>query len=290
MLSAVIEGIKAERPELRLRVAASHTELFLHNPHVEETLYEGRLKKRDPQLLERYTRTYFRPPQERYLQVSGHLIDDMYARAGVELRERPRQPRIYLTEAELSFRARQIEALPRPRIAIVPFGKSSVRLPNKIYPADQWSELTRLLGTLEGTLLHLGTKKEGPLAPNAVDLRDIGYRNMAGVLKRCDLLITHVSGIMHLAAAVRTPAVVLYGAAEHPAISGYPWNRNLYTPIDCGPCWLEESCSHHSCMRSLTPEVVLGEVRQALGELEATGGTSPGSAHLPHVMLSGSHR
>lgn len=269
MLSAVIEGIKAERPELRIRVAANHPELFLHNPHVEEALYEGRLKKRDPKLLERYTRTYFRPPQERYLQLTGHLIDDMYARAGIELRDRPHQPRIYLTDAELKFRERQIEALPRPRIAIVPFGKSSVRLPNKIYPADQWSALTQLLGTLEGSRVHLGTRAEGPLAEGAVDLRDIGYRHMASVLRRCDLLITHVSGIMHLAAAVRTPALVLYGAAEHPAISGYPWNRNLYTPIECGPCWMEEPCSHHSCMRGLTPQVVLAEVRDMLINLKA---------------------
>lgn len=271
MLSAVIEGLKAERPELRIHVAASHPELFRHNPHVERALYEGRLKKWRPNELERYVRVHFRPPEARHLQVSGHLIDDMYARVGIPLRERPRQPRIYLSEQERQFRASQIEALPRPRIAIVPFGKSTVRLPNKIYPADQWTELTRLLTGIGGTLLHLGTRREGPLAQGAEDYRDIGYRHTASVLQRCDLLITHVSGIMHLAAAVRTPAVVLYGAAEHPAISGYPWNRNLYVPIDCGPCWLETPCDHHSCMKQLTPERALAEVRAALSA--ASGGT-----------------
>lgn len=274
MLSAVIEGLKAERPELRIHVAASHPELYRHNPHVEVVRYEGRMKKWRSAELERYLCVYFRPPDQRRfntpeeerLQVARHLIDDMYDRVGIPLRARPRQPRIYLSTAEQEFRARELEALPHPRIAIVPFGKSTVRLPNKIYPADQWTELTRLLRGLGGTLLHLGTRREGPLAEGARDFRDIGYRHTAAVLQHCDLLITHVSGIMHLAAAVRTPAVVLYGAAEHPAISGYPWNRNLYIPIECGPCWLESPCDHHSCMKQLTPERVLREVREALRE------------------------
>jgi ADP-heptose:LPS heptosyltransferase len=267
MLSAVIEGLKAERPELRIRVAACHPEIFAHNPHVEELLYEGRMKKWRPADLERFERIHFRSPEERYLQISGHLIDDMYQKVGIPLQQRPRQPRIYLTPREERYQAAELDALPRPRIAVVPFGKSTVRLPNKIYPADQWRELTRLLRGLGGSLLHLGSCQEGDLAEGARDFRDIGYRHTAAVLRKSDLLVTHVSGIMHLAAAVRTPAVVLYGAAEHPAISGYPWNRNLYVPIDCGPCWMETPCSHHSCMRQLTPERALAEIEAALASV-----------------------
>jgi heptosyltransferase-2 len=100
--------------------------------------------------------------------------------------------------------------------------------------------------------------------PGALEFRDIGYRKTAGVLRHCDLLVTHVGGIMHLAAALRVPAVVLYGAAEHPAISGYPWNRNVYIPIECGPCWMRDPCSHLSCMRRLTPEMAMAEVRTAV--------------------------
>jgi ADP-heptose:LPS heptosyltransferase len=264
MLSAVIEGLKAERPELRIRLAANHPELFYHNPHVEEVLYEGQLKKFNRPLLERYVRTQFRPPTERYLQISGHLIDDMYARVGVPLAQRPHQPRIYLTERELAYDQRRLERLPRPRIAVVPNGKPRVRLPNKVYPADQWAELSAMLLSEAGTVIQLGSRQDGPLLQGAADYRDIGYRRTAAVLRHCDLLVTHVSGIMHLAAAVDTPAVVLYGAAEHPAISGYPQNRNLYVPIECGPCWMETPCDHHSCMRQLTPGRVMEEIRDVL--------------------------
>jgi ADP-heptose:LPS heptosyltransferase len=270
MLAAVIEGVKAEHPELRVRVAADHPEIFWHNPNVEHVIGVHRLRKRYPDEYARYREVERRPPAARYMQVSGHLLDDMYDSVGVPLRSRPHMPRIYLTWLERRY-GRTAQRLPRPRIAVAPHGTVDVKLPNKVYPPDQWLALGQRLVAEYGSVLHVGSSAEGPLLPGAVDFRDLGYRRTASVLKRCDLLVTHVGGIMHLGTAVGVPTVVLYGAAEHPAISGYPWNRNLYTPIECGPCWLQEPCSHHSCMRRLTPDVVLEEVRTAL--LHGAGGT-----------------
>lgn len=270
MLSAVIEGIRTEHPALPIEVAADHPEIFQHNPHVRRVLYRGRLKKWARGYLEQFKAVHFRSPEERYLQVEGHLIEDMYRCVGLPLREHPRQPRIYLTQREWEFGS-ELDRLPRPLVAVVPNGKPRIRLPNKLYPADQWSALAPLLAALPATLVQIGSRQDGPLLEGAQDYRDLGYRKTAAVLKRCDLLVTHVSGLMHLAAAIRLPSVVLYGAAEHPAISGYPRNRNLYIPIECGPCWMETPCSHHSCMRQLTPETVLEAVREALASAPEIG-------------------
>lgn len=266
MVSAVVEGVKAEYPDRRIYMRVRHPEIFHLNPHVESFEHHRRIRKRYPEILGRYAHLTGREPQARHLQVSGHLIEDMYGCVGLPVAHRPRQPRIYLNEREEAYREKQLERLPRPRIAVAPHGKQNVRLPNKIYPADQWHELGRLLRPVAGSLIHLGTRKDGPLLKGALDMRDLGYRKTASVLQRCDLLVCHVGGLMHLAAAVRTRAVVLYGAAEHPAISGYEWNRNVYVPIECGPCWMEEPCSHLSCMRLLTPEYALREVEAALAE------------------------
>src|SRR5436305_6477030 len=78
MLTAVIEGLKAERPELRIFLAASQPELFRGNPHIENVQDEGRLKKWARARVGDYLLVSFRSPAERYLQISGHLIDDMY--------------------------------------------------------------------------------------------------------------------------------------------------------------------------------------------------------------------
>lgn len=281
MLAAVIEGIKAEHPEYRIHLVADHPEMFWHNPHVDEVVRLSQLRRTDPGRLADYLEVVRRPPRARYMQTSGHLLDDMYACVGIPLRQRPHEPRLYLTARELRFRSREIERLPRPRIAIAPHGAPDVKLPNKVYPPGQWQAVARQLVASAGSVLQVGTRREGALVPGALDYRDLGYRHTASVLRRCDLLVTHVGGIMHLGAAFRVPTVVLYGAAEHPAISGYPWNRNLYTPIECGPCWMEERCSHLSCMRRLTPEVVMQEIRVALE-------TGPGGTQeFPAQVLEG---
>jgi ADP-heptose:LPS heptosyltransferase len=264
MLSAVIEGIKAERPELRFRLAVNHPELFAGNPHVEETLRLRLVRRRCPTRLGRYQYLVHRSPEERHLQTQGHLIDDLYRAIGVSLRRRPRDPRIYLTDRELNFRARVLERLPRPIVAVVTHGKARVNLPNKIYPPDQWAELAARLAREYPTVLQLGSREDGPGLSGCHDWRDLGLRRTASVLRRCDLLVCHVGGIMHLARAVGAPTVALYGAAEHPNISGYVENRNLYTPIECGPCWSRDPCSHWSCMRHLTPERVMDEIHVAL--------------------------
>jgi ADP-heptose:LPS heptosyltransferase len=264
MVSAVLEGLKAERREMRVHLAVARPEIFEGNPHVEHMVEVGRLKKAAPDVLERYLFLKARQPVERQKNPSGHLIDDMYAKIGVPLVNRPRQPRIYLTDAELAYREKELAGLPHPRVAVVPHGKRHVKLPNKIYPGEQWEELARLLVATGWTIIQLGTRKEGPLLPGAVDFMDIGYRRSAAVLRHVDLLVCHVGGLMHLGAAMGTPAVVLYGAAEHPAISGYSTNRNLYVPIECGPCWMQAVCDHHSCMRALTPAIAMAEIRAAL--------------------------
>jgi ADP-heptose:LPS heptosyltransferase len=280
MLSAIIEGIAAERPDLRIAVAADRPEIFARNPHVAVLHAVRTLRRRDPVELARYREVTRRPPEARRFQTSGHLLDDMYASIGVALRERPHQPRLYLGWLERHFRARTLRALPRPRIAISAHGVPDVKLPNKIYPPDRWPALATALASLGGSVLQLGSRSEGPLLPHALDWRDLGYRRTAAVLARCDVLVTHVGGLMHLGAAMGVPAVVLYGAAEHPAVSGYPWNRNLYTPIVCGPCWLTTPCGHHSCMRRLAVDVVLAEVRAALA------GAPAGTRELTTAVLT----
>jgi ADP-heptose:LPS heptosyltransferase len=264
MLSAVLEGIRAERPEISVHVAAIHPEIFWHNPHVESVVLLNHLARQGRERLEEYLHVHPRPPEERHAPGVAHLIDDMYRCVGIAVAGRPHQPRIYLTARERRFRRGILEGLARPRIAIVPHGNRRALLPNKLYPAAQWEAVAHRLGDLGGALVQLGTADDGPLLPGAVDMMDIGFRRTAAVLERCDLLVTPVGGIMHLAAAVGTPAVVLYGAAEHPEVSGYPQNRNLYVPIECGPCWMRTPCSHHSCMKRLEPEIVVEEVRAAL--------------------------
>ncbi len=62
-------------------------------------------------------------------------------------------------------------------------------------------------------------------------------RQTMALLSRCDLLVCNDSGIMHLAAAVGTPLLALFGS-ENPVRFG-PWSPRaevIYKAFPCSPC------------------------------------------------------
>ena len=89
-------------------------------------------------------------------------------------------------------------------------------------------------------------------------------RQLIALLRRGRLFIGCDTGPMHLAAAVRTPVVALFGPAD-PERTG-PWgagHRVLRVPPPCAPC-NRKTCNQprHACMEDLTVD----RVRQAAVE------------------------
>jgi len=84
-------------------------------------------------------------------------------------------------------------------------------------------------------------------------------------------LVTNDSGPMHIAGAVGTPFVAIFGPT-HPNLGfvpGYPTGSVLHTGIPCSPCSIhgEKPCWMKSrfCMDDITWEMVLEELRDIMG-------------------------
>ena len=95
---------------------------------------------------------------------------------------------------------------------------------------------------------------------------------LVGLLARADLVISNDTGPMHLAAAVGTPTLALFGATD-PAVSsplGRGMRRLIYDPEPCSPCFLR-TCPlpGHPCFTKLGTERVC---REAQSMLAATAG------------------
>jgi len=95
---------------------------------------------------------------------------------------------------------------------------------------------------------------------------DVSFGTTKAVIRRSRLLVTTDSGPRHVASALGTPTVVLFGPIDP------RWSRNyqhksieLSVPLECAPCG-RRVCplGHHRCMRDLTVDQVLRSVATML--------------------------
>jgi len=96
------------------------------------------------------------------------------------------------------------------------------------------------------------------LSRNAVDLTgQTSLSVLAAVLERAKLFVGVDSGVMHLAAAVGTPIVALFGPTD-PRITGPQGEGHRVVSVDmpCRPC-LQSDCDLSArCMLDITPDMV----------------------------------
>lgn len=95
---------------------------------------------------------------------------------------------------------------------------------------------------------------------------EMGVGELAEFLARCDLVVGGDSGPLHLASALGTPVVGLYGPSD-PVRNGPagPGARVVRTGAPCAPCW-KRSCPDRSCMAFIELDRVWSEVEAAIEE------------------------
>lgn len=89
-------------------------------------------------------------------------------------------------------------------------------------------------------------------------------RELCAVLKACDLVLTNDSGPMHLAAAVGTPVVALFGSTSPeltgPGLPGDARHMVLRANAACSPCFLRRCPIDFRCMTGIRVEQVVEAV------------------------------
>lgn len=113
--------------------------------------------------------------------------------------------------------------------------------PEKAWPAERWVELARGLGKQGVRVVLVGGPGEAALAEaimrdagGAVASNIVGKttpRVLASVLARCRVVVGGDSGPTHLAVAVGTPVVGLYGVTD-PVRTGPNWGAGPATVLD----------------------------------------------------------
>lgn len=116
---------------------------------------------------------------------------------------------------------------------------------------DRYAALADLLiQRLEAQILIFGSPDEKRLADGIRELMSCRPVVLAGatdlptlmaLISSCHLFITNDSGPMHLAAALDTPQIALFGSTDEIATGPYSANaRIVHKHVECSPCLLRE--------------------------------------------------
>lgn len=149
---------------------------------------------------------------------------------------------------------------------------ASAGSPSRLWPREHWVALLRGLPPGAPVLL-LGSapEREGLLELGRMSGRsklhcaagETGLAALAGLLAEAGRLICLNSGPGHLAAALGTPVLALYSAANDPARWGPlgPQVTVLSQRVPCGPCELALCPYDNECLRRLAPQDALAALR-----------------------------
>ena len=150
----------------------------------------------------------------------------------------------------------------------------SARWPTKRWPAESFAEVAdRLQQEGAGPVMLLGGPDEraagaaitGQMKTPVIDLTGattVGL--LPALLSKASLLITNDSGPMHIAAAVGTPVVALFGPTSALLTGPYGAGHSVLTGnVPCQPCF-SRTCRNVlplECLRTVSPQQVLAVVR-----------------------------
>jgi heptosyltransferase-2/heptosyltransferase-3 len=150
----------------------------------------------------------------------------------------------------------------------------------KHWQEDKWARVAdTLAGQLDAKIVLTGGDHELPLAQRIASRMeqtaciisgDTRVGQLAALFKRARVVLGPDSGPLHLAAAVGTPTVTLYGPADPVEFGplGDPQKHFvLTTDIGCRPCrvldWGSDNPNLHPCVREIPIARVLEAARRA---------------------------
>jgi len=135
----------------------------------------------------------------------------------------------------------------------------------KRWPPAQWRALTAALAARGRQMVALGDSAERELVngPGVVEAYGTGLGTAAALLRGARAAVCHDSGLMHLATAVGTPVVALFGPTV-PEFGFAPYRARhvvVERPLGCRPCspFGGPRCpkGHHRCLRDIDPADVM---------------------------------
>lgn len=176
-------------------------------------------------------------------------------------------PKLHLSEQEKECASAFLEKCEVfPTHTLIGLNPDAAFGPSKCWPEMRYRELAmRLLENPKVILFFFGDNKSEEKMERIT--RDLGPRvfNLAGTTSlrqlmalthRCDVFISNDSGPMHIAGALGTRVVALFGSTSPEATAPLKNAKVLRKPVGCSPCFKRECPIDFRCMMSISVDEV----------------------------------
>lgn len=162
-------------------------------------------------------------------------------------------------------------------IGIHPGSGTNILKDIKRWPVEKYAELANeLTQDMNSEIIIFGGKEELPLSEKMVSYMHIkpiiatgrtSIHQTAALIKMCDVFICNDSGLMHIAASLKTPIAAIFGPTLY--WKNYPWQVNhkiIRKQMKCSPCYEFRTinCPNPKCLDDISVEEVKDAVKKIL--------------------------
>lgn len=158
---------------------------------------------------------------------------------------------------------------------LVTLGVGAANSRAKRWLPEYYARLNDMLASeLNANVVIVGSKDEEPVAAEVFELSAVkpvilagktGLDEAVAVLSVADLMISNDMGLAHVAPAVGTETIVVFGPTDPTTTRPYsPKASVVRVDVECSPCMLRDCPIDHRCMVRVTPETVFALAKEKL--------------------------
>ena len=179
-------------------------------------------------------------------------------------------PRLYVADSEVEESKQLLyhQGYVRGK-KLIGINPGSAYGPAKRWPPERFRQLAlRLLSETDAYVVFFGddsVKELGSGLPGKViDLAGVTrLRELACLIKDCDVLVTNDSGPMHIGAAFGVPLVALFGSTDDQVTGPYNQSHHVINKrVKCSPCLKRVCPIDFPCMKQISVDEVIERVKR----------------------------
>lgn len=189
--------------------------------------------------------------------------------------QNPLCPQIYVNDAEREAAYSLIQKLDLRSEEWIGMAVGAMKGNAKRWPIERYAGLARQCVQNGLKVVLFGTLKEKQLTQFVCEYAGKGVHDLAGqttlrelfaLIEQCPLMLTNDSGAMHVATALQTPLLAIFGPTD-PQDTGPLGEMHtiIRVELECSPCKKAECpLEHHQCMRKISIDTVFEEIESKL--------------------------